>query len=139
MVSVKEALMVERRLPAIFMADSLGLNILNSIATSADRPVDWLDNDDGLLSWLVQDEPVPAKALYGLTTSAMPGASDKIVNHGRALREWCRGFVRKHKGRPLTRKALDEVVLLESDEAFSQILRRNDDDSDRLELRLMGR
>ena len=55
----------------------------------------------------------------------MPGELDKVADQARALREWFRGFVRKHMGRPLTPKALHELGplnrLLERDEAFSQI------------------
>src|SRR6476659_7348020 len=41
--------MVEHRPPAMFLADSLGLDFLNSVATPIDTPVDWLDDGDGLL------------------------------------------------------------------------------------------
>ena len=33
-----------------FIANSLGLDFLNSIATPVDTPVDWLDSGDGLLT-----------------------------------------------------------------------------------------
>jgi hypothetical protein len=74
----------------------------------------------------------------------MPGKLGEIADHARALRELFRGLVRKHMDPPLTpTKALDEVVplntRLECDEASSQILRQNDDDRDRLELRLTRR
>jgi len=53
---------VQHRTPAIFIADSLGLDFLNSIATPVDTPVDWLDGGDGLLRWLAQAKLVPAHA-----------------------------------------------------------------------------
>ncbi len=34
--------------PAIFVADALGLDFLNSIATPVDTPVDWLVDVAGL-------------------------------------------------------------------------------------------
>jgi len=37
----------QTRPPVIFIADSLGLDFLNSIATPLDTPVDWLDSSDG--------------------------------------------------------------------------------------------
>jgi len=120
---------VQRRPPAIFIADSLGLDFLNSVATPVDTPIDWLDSGDGFLEWLAQAKLVPADALDGLKA--------------RALREWFRGFVRKHAGRPLSSKALRELGplnrLLERDEAFSQISRHHASDGDRLELRMMRR
>ena len=133
--------MAHHRPPAIFIADSLGLDFLNSIATPVDTPVDWLDNGDGLLRWLAQAKLVPADALEELKARAMPGELDKVADQARALREWFRGFVRKHMGRPLTPKALAELGplnrLLERDEAFSRISRHRHSDGDRLELRMM--
>ncbi len=35
----------------------------------------------------------------------MPGELDKVADQARALREWFRGFLRKHMGRSLTPKA----------------------------------
>jgi predicted RNA-binding Zn ribbon-like protein len=134
---------VKDKPPAIFIADSLGLDFLNSIATPVDTPVDWLDSGDGLLKWLAQAELVPADALDELKARAAPGELDKVADQARALREWFRGFVRKHMGRPLTPEALRELAplnrLLERDEAFSRISRRRDGDGDRLELRMMRR
>jgi len=135
--------MVQRRPPAIFIADSLGLDFLNSIATPVDTPVDWLDSGDGFLEWLAQAKLLPADALDALKERAMPGELDKVADQARALREWFRGFVRKHAGRPLAPKALHELSplngLLERDEAFSQISRHHHSGGGGLELRMMRR
>src|ERR1700739_4729395 len=96
---------VQHRLPAIFIADSLGLDFLNSIATPIDTPVDWLDGGDGFLKWLAQAKLVPADVLDALKARAMPGELDKAADQARALREWFRGFVLKHMGRPLRARA----------------------------------
>jgi predicted RNA-binding Zn ribbon-like protein len=129
--------------PAIFVAGSLGLDFLNSIATPVDMPIDWLDNGDGLLSWLTQAKLVPADTLDELKARAMPDELDKVADQARALREWFRGFVRKHMGRSLARKALHELGplnrLLERDEGFGQISRRSDGGGDRFELQMMRR
>jgi predicted RNA-binding Zn ribbon-like protein len=134
---------VQHGLPAVFIADSLGLDFLNSIATPVDMPIDWLDSGDGLLKWLAQAKLVPADALDALKARAMPGELDKVADQARDLREWFRGFVRKHMGRPLTPKALHELSplnrLLERDEAFSQISRHRHGDGDRLEVQMMRR
>jgi predicted RNA-binding Zn ribbon-like protein len=138
-----KGLIVQHGLPAIFIADSLGLDFLNSIATPVDTSVDWLDSGDGLLRWLAQAELVPADVLDELKARAMPGELDKVADQARTLREWFRGFVRKHIGRPLSPKALHELdplnSLLERDEAFSQISRHHHSDGYRLELRMMRR
>jgi predicted RNA-binding Zn ribbon-like protein len=132
---------VNHKPPAIFIADSLGLDFLNSIATPVDTPVDWLDSGDGLLRWLAQAKLVPANALDELKVRAMPGELDKVADQARALREWFRRFVHKHMGRPLPPKALQELgplnKLLQRDEAFSQISRHHGRDGGRFELRAM--
>jgi predicted RNA-binding Zn ribbon-like protein len=134
---------VKSRPPAIFIADSLGLDFLNSIATPVDVPVDWLDSGEGLLMWLAQAGLVPADALEELKARAMPGELDDVADQARALREWFRGFVRRHMGRPLPPRALHELeplnALLERDEAFSRISRHRHKGRDRLELQVMRR
>jgi predicted RNA-binding Zn ribbon-like protein len=129
------------RQPAFFIADSLGLDFLNSVATPVDRPVDWLDSGGGLVAWLAQADLIPASALRALTARAAPGELDNVAEQARALREWFRGFVREHMGRPLTPEAVRELgplnALLGSDEKFSQIAQRRD--SVHLELETMRR
>jgi len=134
---------VQHRPPATFIADTLGLDFLNSIATPVDTPIDWLESGDGLLEWLDQAKLVPANALDTVKERAMPGELDKVADQARDLREWFRSFVQKHMGRPLPPKALRELGplnrLLERDETFSQISRQRHSDGDRLELQLMRR
>jgi len=134
---------VNQKLPAIFIADSLGLDFLNSIATPVDTPVDWLDGGDGLLRWLAQAGLVPADELNALKARAMPGELDKVADAARDLREWFRKFVHKHMGRPLPPKALQELgplnKLLQRDETFSQISRHRERDGDHFELRALRR
>jgi predicted RNA-binding Zn ribbon-like protein len=134
---------VNHRPPAIFVADSLGLDFLNSIATPLDAPVDWLDSGDGLLRWLAQAELVPTDALHEIKARAMRGELDKVADQARALREWFRKFVHKYMSRPLPTKALQELgplnKLLQRDEAFSQISRHRECGGDRLELRIVRR
>ena len=66
---------------------------------------------------------------------------DQIAEQARALREWFRGFVRNHMGRPLTRQVIHELgplnELLKRDETFSRIAVRRNSDGDRLELQTM--
>ena len=134
---------MNHRPPAIFVADSLGLDFLNSIATPVDTPIDWLESGDGFLRWLAQAELVPADALDDLRARAMPGELDKVADQARALREWFRRFVHKHMGRPLPPKALQELgplnKLLQRDETFIQISRHREREGDRFELRAMRR
>jgi predicted RNA-binding Zn ribbon-like protein len=134
---------VQQKPPALFIADSLGLDFLNSVATPVDTPVDWLDSGDGFLKWLAQAKLVPPHALDELKARAMPGELDKVADQARHLREWFRGFVQKHMGRPLPPKALNELgplnKLLERDEAFGRISKYRHDGGDRLKLQMMRR
>jgi predicted RNA-binding Zn ribbon-like protein len=132
-----------QRAPAIFVADAVGLDFLNSVATPVDTEVDWIDDGDGLLAWLAQAQLAPAKTLETLRTQAMPGEIDNVAAQARSLRDWFRGFVRQHKGRPLTSKALDELVplnrLLERDEGFGRIVSDDQSRASGLALRTMRR
>ena len=91
-----------RRPPAIFVGDALGLDFLNSIATPVDVAIDWIEDGEGLASWLDQAKLVPADAFASIRARALPGELDKVAGQARVLREWFRGFVRSHKGRPLS-------------------------------------
>ena len=112
--------------PAMFVGDALGLDFLNSIATPVDTPVDWIEDGEGLLSWLEQARLVPSEALENIRRHALPGELDRTADQARRLREWFRGFVRQHMGRPLVAGDLAQMQplnrLLERDETFSRIV-----------------
>ena len=128
-----------KRPPAIFVADALSLDFLNSVATPADAEIDWIDDGDGLLAWLEQARLVPADTLEALRAQAMPDEFDNVAAQARSLREWFRGFVRRRKGQPLTSECLDELAplnrLLERDEGFGRVAARGS----ALEFRTMRR
>jgi predicted RNA-binding Zn ribbon-like protein len=112
--------------PALFLADSPGLDFLNSVATPADAPVDWLADGEGLLRWLEQAHLVPGDVLRMARERALPGEIDRLAGQARALREWFREFVGKHKGRALGAADLAELVplneLLKRDERHGEIV-----------------
>ena len=113
-------------MPAFFLADSIGLDFLNSVATPVDTPVDWLEDGEGLLGWLQQAQLVPEAVLRSARERAIPGEIDRLAGQARALREWFRGFVREHKGRPL--QAADLMALgplnelLKRDQRFAEVV-----------------
>ena len=123
---------------AIFIADALGLDFLNSISTPVDMPIDTIDSGEGLLDWLEQAGMVPAKALEQLRSHAMPGELDGVAAQARSLREWFRAFVVQRKGRALIRadlKILEPLNrLLARDEAFSSITTHEEDGAVHFEL-----
>ena len=57
---------------------------------------------------------------------ALPGELDRVADQARRLREWFRGFVHEHKGRPLAARDLAQLEplnrLLERDEIFTRIV-----------------
>jgi predicted RNA-binding Zn ribbon-like protein len=123
------------------IADDLGLDFLNSIATPVDTVIDWIDSGEGLLSWMEQARMVPADALRVLREQAMPGEIDGVAAQARSLRTWCRAFIEERKGRPLAAGDLEALAplnrLLERDDAFKTIVAL--DDGDGLDLLLMRR
>jgi predicted RNA-binding Zn ribbon-like protein len=127
----------------MFIADALGLDFLNSVATPADTEVDWIENGEGLLAWLAQAQLVPAETLETLRAQAMPGELDNVAAQARSLREWFRGFVRQRKGRPLTSKTSGEFEpinrLLERDEGFGRIVADDHGDASGLAFQTMRR
>lgn len=120
-----------QQLPAMFIADSAGLDFLNSIATPVDVPIDWVDDGEGLLAWLEQSHLVSAEVLSTMRERAMPGELDRLADQARSLREWFRAFVRERKGRTLGAADLRELeplnLLLARDEAFGKIVAHEDE------------
>jgi predicted RNA-binding Zn ribbon-like protein len=112
--------------PALFVAEARGLDFLNSIATPVDTPVDWLSDGAGFVDWLKQAGLAPVAELESIVDRAIPGELDRVADQARDLREWFRGFVRGHMGRPLRAGALRELEplnrLLERDEGYGRIV-----------------
>jgi predicted RNA-binding Zn ribbon-like protein len=112
--------------PTIFIADSRGLDFLNSIATPVDRTIDWIEDGDALLRWLEQARLVSADILNTFRAQALPGELDNVADQARNLREWFRTFVRDRKGRSLAPGDLGALEplnrLLKRGEAFSEMV-----------------
>ena len=119
--------MADERHKTMFIADAPGLDFLNSVVTT-DRTIDWLESGEGLLTWLEQARLVPTEAAHALRIGAFPGELDAVAAQARLLREWFRGFVIAHKGKPLAEGVLEKLKplnhVLERDEAFSAIAAR---------------
>ena len=109
----------------MFIAGDRALDFLNSVATPIDVSVEWLDDGLGLLSWLMQAQLVSTAALKQVRSRSSPGELNKAAEQARNLREWFRGFVQTHRGRPLTRDDLKRLErlnrLLERDESYNQL------------------
>jgi predicted RNA-binding Zn ribbon-like protein len=139
----RDVSLMNHRAPAIFIADSQGLDFLNSVATPVDTPIDWIADGDGFIDWLAQARYVAPDVLDEIKARAKPGELDRVAGQARELREWCRGFVRKHMGKPLTPRALGELDLLNQllarDEVVNQIHRHQGEAGKPLELHMTRR
>jgi predicted RNA-binding Zn ribbon-like protein len=111
--------------PAMFIAEARGLDFLNSVATPVATPIDWLADGPGLVDWLRQAGLAPDADLEAVAARAAPGELDRVAGQARDLRDWFRGFVRVHAGRPLGVEALESLAplnrLLERDEAYGRL------------------
>ena len=117
----------------MFLAEARGLDFLNSLAMPGDVEVEWLGSGEDLLAWLEAAELVDQEALDEVRARAKPKELDAVASRARALREWFRGFVQRHRGRPLAPSAAGDLEtlnrLLARDEAFTQIVARTPADA----------
>jgi predicted RNA-binding Zn ribbon-like protein len=118
--------MAERRPAPLFIGDDLALDFLNSIASPWYEEIEWLANGADLLAWLEQAHAVPASVTAHFRAQTGARALDAVASQARELREWFRRFVSGHAGKPLDRRALTELALLnellKQDEAYRQIV-----------------
>jgi len=121
--------MTEPRPPPFFIADSVALDFLNTIAVPVDTEVEWLTSGEDLLAWLKQARLVPDEVLDSMRKRAGRGELDPIAAQARALRDWFKPFVYKHMGKQLRANALRQLEplnqLLARDEEFGQIVVRD--------------
>jgi len=112
----------------MFVTGLPALDFLNTIAVPVDTEVEWLGSGEDMLDWLAQAGLVRSDVLEDVRATAGPGELDAVAAQARALREWFRAFVVQHKGRRLTRKAIDRLEplnrLLARDQEFAQIVPR---------------
>lgn len=120
--------MAEQRPAPIFVADASGLDFLNSIATPVDAQVEWIGSGEDLISWLLQAGLVPPGVISELRKAAVPGELDAVAAQARKLREWFRGFVKAHKGKPLKSRLFQDLEplnrVLARDEEYGQVAAR---------------
>ena len=120
--------MTADRPPAMFLAEATGLDFLNTMAIPVDVEVEWLGSGEDLLAWLEAAQLLDQAALDEVRALATPEQLDAVAAQARALREWLRGFVQRHRGKPLVRSAEGELEplngLLALDRTFTQIVAR---------------
>jgi predicted RNA-binding Zn ribbon-like protein len=90
------------RPPPFFVGDHLALDFLNSIASPKAVPVEWLRDGRDLIDWVEQANVVPADVASRFRASKDRRSLDDVAGQAREFRNWLRGFVSRHMGRPLT-------------------------------------
>ena len=118
--------------PAIFIAGSLGIDFLNSVAIPVDSVVDWIGDGEGFLNWLGQAGLLTPNDITLIKSNFSAAELDQIAVRARELREWFRDFVKTHRGRPLSPRALAKLKplndLLGFDQAYWYIVPANSAD-----------
>jgi predicted RNA-binding Zn ribbon-like protein len=119
---------IDTRPPAMFIAGDPGLDFLNSIGTPVDTVVEWIADADDLMAWLERADLLSSEASATIRANCFPGELDAVAAQARALREWFRAFVLKHRGHSIGRNALRELEplnrILERDDAYGAIVAR---------------
>lgn len=105
--------MAEPRPDPPFLADHLALDFLNSIAAPWGSEIEWVANGSDLIAWLERSGAVPPDAAAHLRSTYLWGpALEPVAAQARDLREWFRGFVTQHAGKPLDATVLGDLALL---------------------------
>ncbi len=112
-------------MPPIFVGDAPGIDFLNSIATPAEKPTEWIGSGEDFIAWLEASRSVPLNVLDDFRRCAGPGELDAVAAQARGLREWFRQWVNEHKGKVLPENAAVQLEplnrLLARDESFGQL------------------
>jgi hypothetical protein len=90
------------RPPPFFIADHLALDFLNSIASPKGVPIEWLRDGRDLVDWLEQANVIAPDVAARFGQSQDQRALERVAKMGREFRDWLRGFVTRHMGKPLT-------------------------------------
>jgi predicted RNA-binding Zn ribbon-like protein len=100
------------RPPPFFVGDHPAMDFLNTVAAPDGEPVEWLAGGGDLLDWLERAELIDDATVRRFNAAGGARDIDNAARDARALREWLRGFVDKHKGKPLRANALKETESL---------------------------
>lgn len=111
--------MPDLRPAPFFIADDPALDFLNSIASPAGAPVEWIADGRDLLDWMVAAHLLPTDVAARFKAEAVLDELDSVAARARALREWFRGLMAAHAGKPA------EPALAAAIEPLNRLLRRD--------------
>jgi predicted RNA-binding Zn ribbon-like protein len=119
--------MVKQRPDPLFIGDDLALDFLNSLAAPQGEEIEWIGSGRDFAAWLKKADAVPAAVVARFLAETPVPALDVVARQARELREWFRGFVSNHAGKPLVPASLDALAplndLLGQDESYRRIAR----------------
>lgn len=101
----------ERPLP-FFVGDHLALDFLNTVATPKDVSIEWLRDGRDLIDWLEQAKIIATDVASRFRASKDQRALNRVAGKAREFRDWLRGFVTQHMGKPLATVAAKALVPL---------------------------
>jgi predicted RNA-binding Zn ribbon-like protein len=93
----------------MFIAGSLALDFLNSVAVPVDEVVEWLGNGEDFLSWLRQAGLLTSIEVSKVRARMSRKELDAVAAEARSLRKWFRGFVEPRMGRSLKPHDLSDL------------------------------
>lgn len=114
-----ETALPDLRPAPFFIADDPALDFLNSIASPASTPVEWIADGRDLLDWMVAAGLLPAEVAARYRAEAVLDELDSVAARARALREWFRSLMAAHAGKPA------EPALAAEIEPLNRLLRRD--------------
>lgn len=125
--------------PAMFISGSPGIDFLNSVAIPVDDVVEWIGNGKDFMDWLRQAGLLAARDISIIQSNFSARELDEIALRARKLREWFRDFVKAHRGKSLSPRALTKLgplnKLLDHDQVFWSIVPGTASDNDTIENR----
>lgn len=123
--------------PAMFISGSPGIDFLNSVAIPADDVVEWIGNGKDFIDWLRQAGLLTAKDIPIIQSNFSAAEIDEMALRARELREWFRDFVKAHRGKALSPRALTKLgplnQLLDQDQVFWSIVPGTASDNETVE------
>jgi len=113
----------------IFLADATALDFLNTGIAPNGVPVEWIEDGEDLVSWLLAAKLIDAQIADAMRRTSLPAELDAVAAQARSLRSWFGEFVHRHRGEDLEENALAELSplnqVLERDDAFGSVVTRN--------------
>jgi predicted RNA-binding Zn ribbon-like protein len=100
--SISQGMLMPDRPSPFFVGGHLALDFLNSIASPKDVPVEWLRDGRDLVDWLEQANVIAGDVAARFRQSKDQRALDGVAGRAREFRDWLRGFVTRHLGKPLS-------------------------------------